>query len=486
MYRALTTTTNPVTVTSDWAAVTPEPLLLYTLDDGQRDFVYDWGRIKYLGQNAANVGYIVAIVDYFTHGGGTGPFTVNSYANTLYATIPTYRSIEDAAMFNLRDCLDFRPARIAYDPAVGDSYTTTIVSRPDPLAVPGTQVDLSYYLPRIDRVYAQTTDVNPRQIGNKFRLDVGTSSINPKAKEDVSDRTQQLIATLISPPYTGSASDVQVIYPNYERYTMKDIGGINDRLNELEKRVKRQGIDIVALNNKVFDRGGIQGNVLYTTGIFVEDFSSHDAALTASPYFTATINTEKRECRPAFSAVHNKLFFIADPDVSYRDDLITMPFTEQPLTSQTVATGFSQVNSSGASGSGGSNFWPLVLIGAGYYAWRTGALATAGALPGSIGLAAASLNPVVLGIAGVVAGFKLLKKLFSDERLKENINKVGTIDGINVYTFNYKWDKTQQEFGVMAHELLNTKYADAVSMHESGYYMVDYGKYEPLRKLKGF
>jgi hypothetical protein len=258
----------------------------------------------------------------------------------------------------------------------------------------------------------------------------------------------------------------------------------------------------VALNNKVFDRGGIQGNVLYTTGIFVEDFSSHDAALTASPYFTATINTEKKECRPAFSAVHHKLFFIADPDVSYRDDLITMPFTEQPLTSQTVATGFSQVNSSGASGSGGSNFWPLVLIGAGYYAWRTGALATAGAsivgglattgafiagaLPGSIGLAAASLNPVVLGIAGVVAGFKLLKKLFSDERLKENINKVGTIDGINVYTFNYKWDKTQQEFGVMAHELLNTKYADAVSMHESGYYMVDYGKYEPLRKLKGF
>ena len=506
MYRALTTTTNPVTVTSDWAAVTPEPLLLYTLDDGQRDFVYDWGRIKYLGQNAANVGYIVAIVDYFTHGGGTGPFTVNSYANTLYATIPTYRSIEDAAMFNLRDCLDFRPARIAYDPAVGDSYTTTIVSRPDPLAVPGTQVDLSYYLPRIDRVYAQTTDVNPRQIGNKFRLDVGTSSINPKAKEDISDRTQQLIATLISPPYTGSASDVQVIYPNYERYTMKDIGGINDRLNELEKRVKRQGIDIVALNNKVFDRGGIQGNVLYTTGIFVEDFSSHDAALTASPYFTATINTEKRECRPAFSAVHNKLFFIADPDVSYRDDLITMPFTEQPLTSQTVATGFSQVNSSGASGSGGSNFWPLVLIGAGYYAWRTGALATAGAsivgglatvgttiagavsgtfLGSTVG-AFALANPITAGIVGVVAGFKLLKKLFSDERLKENINKVGTIDGINVYTFNYKWDKTQQEFGVMAHELLNTKYADAVSMHESGYYMVDYGKYEPLRKLKGF
>ena len=87
----------------------------------------------------------------------------------MYAYIPTYKSIEDAATFNLRDCLDFRPARTAYTGV--DSYTTTVVSRPDPFNVPGTQVDLAYYLPRIDRLYVQTTDVNPRQIGNKFRLD---------------------------------------------------------------------------------------------------------------------------------------------------------------------------------------------------------------------------------------------------------------------------------------------------------------------------
>jgi len=527
-YRALATTNQGVSNTNSWTRLTPEPLLLYSLDDGQRDFVYDWGRIKYLGQNAANVGYVVAIVDYFTHGGGTGPFTVNSYANTLYSTIPTYKSIEDASTFNLRDCLDFRPARIAYDPSVGDSYTTTIVSRPDPFNVPGTQVDLSYYLPRIDRVYAQTTDVNPRQIGNKFRLDIGTSAVSPKAPADKSDRTQQLIATLISPPYTASASDVKVRYSDYSRYTMKNIGSIDSRLTALEKRVKRQGIDIAALNNKVFDRDGIQGNVLYTTGIFVEDFSNHSASLTTSPGFTATINTVKKECRPAVSAVQHKLFFISDPDVSYRDDLITMPYDEQVITGQTVPTGFTQVNPSGTlQSSGSSSIFPLALAAAGAYAWSSSTSAATADLAagyiegvlseqavGVIGSDLAALSGIgvetlltdaavdyaievaaaeglaivaetTLWESVIAVGAEIFAFFFSDVRVKENINKVGEIDGINVYTFNYVWDKTHQYSGAMANELLNTQYADAVKIHKSGYYMVDYAKYETLRKIKG-
>jgi len=347
LYKALVTNTNQaVSNTNVWSKVSPQSLLLYTLDDGQRDFVYDWGRIKYLGPNAATVGNVVVIVDYFEHGGGTGPFTVNSYSPTIYSQIPTYRSPEGAATFNLRDCLDFRPARIKY-PITGFTYRTTTVSRPDPLAVPGTQIDLQYYLPRIDRVYVQTTDVKAgtsKQIGNKFRLDLGTSSLTPKAPADKSDRTQQLIATIVSPPYTAAASSAKVIHANYNRYTMRSIGSIDSRLSALEKRVKRQSIDIAALNNKVFDRGGIQGNVLYSTGIFVEDFSSLNAALITSPYFTATINTNKKECRPSFSGVYHKLSFITDPDVSYRDDLITMLYEEAKITGQNITTVVANAN----------------------------------------------------------------------------------------------------------------------------------------------
>lgn len=69
--------------------------------------------------------------------------------------------------------------------------------------------------------------------------------------------------------------------------------------------------------------------------------------------------------------------------------------------------------------------------------------------------------------------------IFSDERLKENIKHVKDVDGIKVYTYNYVWDKTPQQ-GAMAQDLLNTKYADAVSVHSSGYYQVDYTKLPEL------
>lgn len=63
---------------------------------------------------------------------------------------------------------------------------------------------------------------------------------------------------------------------------------------------------------------------------------------------------------------------------------------------------------------------------------------------------------------------------YSDERLKENIKFVETKNGVNVYTWNYIWDKAVRFVGVMAQELLNTKYAYAVSTNANGYYQVNY------------
>jgi hypothetical protein len=67
----------------------------------------------------------------------------------------------------------------------------------------------------------------------------------------------------------------------------------------------------------------------------------------------------------------------------------------------------------------------------------------------------------------------------SDVRLKENIKHVKNIGDIKVYTYNYTWDKEPQT-GVMAQDLLNTRYHDAVSVHDSGYYQVDYSKLPEL------
>ena len=69
--------------------------------------------------------------------------------------------------------------------------------------------------------------------------------------------------------------------------------------------------------------------------------------------------------------------------------------------------------------------------------------------------------------------------MISDARLKENIKYVKSVDGVNVYSYNYTWDDKPQ-LGAMAQELLGTKYDSAVIKHDSGFYMVNYAKLPKL------
>lgn len=84
--------------------------------------------------------------------------------------------------------------------------------------------------------------------------------------------------------------------------------------------------------------------------------------------------------------------------------------------------------------------------------------------------------PVIKQVVGVVKTVgKFFKKLFSDSRLKTDIVKVGQIEDINIYKFKFVYDKSKTQIGVIAQELLNTKYADCVSIDEStGFYVVNY------------
>jgi len=71
-----------------------------------------------------------------------------------------------------------------------------------------------------------------------------------------------------------------------------------------------------------------------------------------------------------------------------------------------------------------------------------------------------------------------IASMFSDVRLKKDINYSHIENGLNIYTWN--WNCTAKELGidsmekgVLAQEILNTR-PDAVSIDDSGYYKVDY------------
>lgn len=106
-----------------------------------------------------------------------------------------------------------------------------------------------------------------------------------------------------------------------------------------------------------------------------------------------------------------------------------------------------------------------------------------GILPGLAG-------GVGMGLGGQLAGgsslWGALGSIFSDQRLKENLRKVGEMelksgDRVNVYEFNYKaWQELPRgkHVGVIAQEL-NQAAPDCVTMMDLGgspYFAVDYGK----------
>lgn len=388
IYRAAVDNTGiPLSNTYSWNKVNGESLLLYYINNGQQDNAYDHGSIKYLGSADTLPGNVLVVFDYFTHSAG-GYFDAKSYPADMYSKIPTYRSPKDSKEFNLRDCLDYRTRR-ADDTGYyltnpfesygrSDIYTFDSWYKPVADTTTGTQIDIDNYVGRIDRLYVQNRDAS--QTG-RFYLDKGTPALNPVPNKDISDKNTELIATLVNAPYTASSSDVNIVHNNSPRYTMKDISLLDNKIKNIEKRVKKQGIEILSLSNTIFDRTG--SNVLYKTGIFVEDFSSLNAGDVLNPHFTVAINTKLKECRPAFSANWHNLFFISDPDVSLADNFVTMNYTEETYIDVASASTNTplKVNGNGISTDSGSavNHDPYIIgtaagVAAAYY-FEGGALA---------------------------------------------------------------------------------------------------------------
>lgn len=82
------------------------------------------------------------------------------------------------------------------------------------------------------------------------------------------------------------------------------------------------------------------------------------------------------------------------------------------------------------------------------------------------------LGGSILGAAGSAGGFGAL---FSDERLKVDVQRVGATDGgLPIYTYRYAWGGPVQ-MGVMAQDVEKVDPA-AVSTHASGFKMVDYAR----------
>ena len=295
----------------------------WTLDNGQRDNFYDHGRIQLTG--TAATGRILVIVDYFSHS-GTGYLSVDSYTAAVgYDLIPAYTSPTSGDIVELRDCIDFRPRR--------DNGATTLSGAELPYPNLNWQADYSYYQPRIDVLYLSKE--------KKFGVHQGVSADNPVPPFRL-DNTMSLYQLRI-PAYTFKPADIRSTYIENKRYTMKDIGKLERRLNNVEYYTALSLLEKDAEALVIKDTAGLDR---FKNGILVDDFAGHSVGDVTNADYKCSIDFRHRELRPSFNSNIVDLSYISGSStgVQKTGDLITLPYTTTAFVTQTQASTFLNVN----------------------------------------------------------------------------------------------------------------------------------------------
>jgi hypothetical protein len=218
----------------------------YTFDSGQRAAFYDFGSLTLKPGRPVPTGSIRVFYDYFSHSTGDY-FAYNSYDNDYvpYEATPTFNGI------NLRDCLDFRPSINANDfepPRFGTGFLTNV----------------TYYLGRKDKVLLD-------QNGTFYTI-ASASSLNPAAPEYSNENSVQLYDLTLE-PYTRIAGWPSIATKKIDnrRYTMKDIGGIDKRLENLELTTALSLLETNASSLQIRDNNDPTLE-RFKTGFFVDSF----------------------------------------------------------------------------------------------------------------------------------------------------------------------------------------------------------------------
>jgi len=283
----------------------------YTLDNGQRDSYYDHASIKLKPGFTPPVGPLVVRYNLYTSS-GSGFFTVDSYPN--YATIPIYTSPVTSTEYTLRDCLDFRPVRKNATNAL-DSGTVTKTFDVDSgtlgpkIPENGSDIilDYSYYLPRIDKVVLNKNKT--------FEVVKGKSSLDPSPPKDKDDSMNLYI--LRNPAYVANTGDIQVEYVNNRRYTMRDIGTIEKRVENLEYYTSLSLLEQDAVNKQDLTILDSTNLPRFKNGIIVDSFKGHSVADVTSAEYRASIDPKYKELRPSFNVSSYTLNFDAANSSNY-------------------------------------------------------------------------------------------------------------------------------------------------------------------------
>ena len=336
----------------------------FTLDTGQRDNFYDIGRVVRKSGAATPTGRLLVVFDNFDHGSGDF-FTVDSYSSINYKDIPTYTATrvdpevaEPTGEYELGNSVDFRPR-------VADATTTssTIQSQPvtkvtsmsfnfenrnfsgsgsSTVDIPKDNsnflYDFDFYVGRIDLLY-----LTP--LGD-FKLVSGADAeiaAPPKGLDDA-----MKIAQINLNPFVKNVDEANFIKVNNRRYTMRDIGKLETRINNVEYYTALNMLETSAQSTEITDANGLNR---FKSGILVDNFRGHRTGDVQHPDYRVSIDMENAELRPKYymkgvSLVEENTTDADRTNDQYQKtgDIITLPYAHKVTAEQPYATRVENLN----------------------------------------------------------------------------------------------------------------------------------------------
>ena len=302
----------------------------YTFDNGQRDTIYDFAAIVLKNSVNPPKGPLVVCVDYYNHGAGTsdgyGFFSVDSYPNSSttggYVNIPYYTD-NRGNQYRLSDVIDFRPKRLNASNTT-PNYTLQGIRIPKPNE--DFVTTYNYYLSRKDYVYLSRNRV--------FLYEKGVSSINPVPQNDPTDG--MILYRLNFPPFVMYPSNVNVEYIENKRYTMRDIGKLETRIQNLEYYQTLSILEKSATDLSITDVNGLERTKY---GIIADSFTGHQFGDVTNPDYRCSIDFVNNQLRPFFKQNQtNMVFKTGDTNYAQGGTNITLKFNEVDFIVQNLAS----------------------------------------------------------------------------------------------------------------------------------------------------
>ena len=275
-----------------------KPYKYAKLDSGQRDGIYKASQLNRL--NLADDTYRITY-RYFDHSGAGNFFSALSYNDEGFEQNLTYKGNR------LSDVLDFR----------SKSGDVAVILKPGTLI----EADVTYYLPQYNQLVVNT-------LGEVYMVE-GTPEIDPVIP--TTPNGTMALYDMYFPAYTFLASDIQKTYLDNKVYTMHDIAKLDKRVSNVENLMSLSLLEKSAAEQTFINEG--DGSVRFKNGMIIDTFNDHSIGDVFDPGYSVSADGDEGILRPLFRQSNLPLKVSGQSS-----DLLSLPYTEQELISQDLAS----------------------------------------------------------------------------------------------------------------------------------------------------